>query len=93
MNPTTCRACGARIVFIRSANGRPIPCNDELVEIVAGGKTHNGPLVSVVTDSGMIVRGRRASGFLVVMPSEVVRGRIAHWATCPDADRFRRRRK
>ena len=57
---TTCRGCGAEIVWITSPRGKPIPCDP--------------PEVTVVTEAG-----------------HVVSGRVSHWATCPQAEQFRRR--
>jgi hypothetical protein len=41
--PATCRYCGAPIVWLRTANGRPIPCEPRvLVTIDEDGVTHRG---------------------------------------------------
>ena len=50
--PTTCRACGAQIAFVRTAAGRQAPMNVE-------------------------------DGFVTG---------VSHFATCPQANRFTRRR-
>lgn len=41
---TTCRGCGAPIVWIKTKAGRPNPCDPNIV--------------AVVTDEGEVVRGR-----------------------------------
>jgi len=56
-----CKFCGAEIEFVESKAGRFIPVNKEYVTVVA--------------DSGTVIKGR-----------------VAHFATCPDADKFRTRR-
>ena len=33
-NKTTCRGCGAEIIFMKSQNGKPVPCNPKLETIV-----------------------------------------------------------
>ncbi|MFA5383967.1 MAG: hypothetical protein WC364_04785 [Eubacteriales bacterium] len=53
-----CKSCNAEIDYVRSKGGRLIPVN-------------NG-YVTVVTDSG-----------------HVIKGRVSHFATCPDANKFR----
>ena len=32
MKVTTCKSCGAKIVWIKTQNGRSMPCNEEQVE-------------------------------------------------------------
>lgn len=75
----TCRACGYRVRWIRTKNGKNMPCNPEAVRFTPGG----GP-ETFVTGDGKVERGRRAKDGSTV-------GYISHFATCPQADRFRKR--
>lgn len=68
---TTCRACGARIEFLRTIKGRRVP-----LDLTSGPKAN-----LVVNDEGLVEYVKAGEGT-----------RISHWATCPDADRFRRQR-
>ena len=85
MRITSCRACGADIVFIKSFAGKTIPCNAEPISYVekAGGD------LKIVTPNGEVISGsipdnpQKATGI----------GYISHFATCPEADKFRKPRK
>ncbi len=60
MEEGRCRSCGASIVWIYGATRRMI-CNPEVL--------------TVITDEGLVVRGRES-----------------HFSTCPDANKWRRKR-
>lgn len=75
----TCRACGYRIRWIRTKNGKSMPCNAQAVRFTPGG----GP-ETFVTEDGKVERGRRRQ-------DGEKTGYISHFATCPEADRFRKR--
>ena len=78
-NVSKCRACGARILWIRTAKGKAMPCDPDRVRFRPAG----GPETFVMPD-GKVQRGKRgASGGAV--------GYVSHFATCPRADRFRHR--
>lgn len=80
-----CKACGAKIVWVKTAVGRVMPCNPEKVlywQTRSGGQR-------VVTPSGDVV-----SAVLYGLPgTHTGIGYISHFATCPGADTFRRRKK
>lgn len=85
MRTTKCRACGAEIMFIKSVAGKTIPVNAEQItyEQKAGGS------MKVVTPNGEVI-----SGELAVDPQKATGiGYISHFATCPEADSFRKKRK
>lgn len=75
----TCRACGYRIRWIKTKNGKTMPCNAQAVRFTPGG----GPETFVMED-GKVERGRRKQG------GEKT-GYISHFATCTEAYRFRKR--
>ena len=79
-----CKKCGAPIVWIKTPGGKSMPCDAEPVtywkENKARGKivTPNGEVISCKFDGAL----HEATGI----------GYKPHWATCPYADNFRRRR-
>ena len=82
---TTCRACQAPIIFIKTVGGRTMPCDAELVYYIqkAGGSkkivTPNGEVLSAeITDDP-----EKATGI----------GYTSHFATCTNPDFFRKPRK
>ena len=76
MNNATCRGCGASIVWIKTKSGKSMPCDAEPVHYVPGGKDR------AVTTSGNVVSCEIVSG-----GGEI--GYRPHWATCPNAKRFK----
>ena len=74
-NMGQCRACGARILWIRTKSGKNMPVNPEFVDYrkAAGGRER------IVTPEGDVVTGERCraddkpDGY----------GYISHFATCP----------
>lgn len=81
MQTTTCRKCGARIAFIRMKSGKAMPVDTAPVRFHPCG----GP-ETFVTYDGYVVRGKRGS-------DSTETGYISHFATCPAADSFRKRRE
>ena len=85
MRITKCRACGADIGFIKTVAGKTIPVNPEEVayEQKAGGS------LKIVTPNGEVLSAERPAD-----PQKATGiGYISHFATCPEADRFRKARK
>lgn len=76
-----CRACGETIVWIRTTNGKNMPCDEEPVEYWSdeSGNTN------LVTNEGKVVRCSLTGNGA---PSGTAR--VPHWATCEFAVRFRR---
>lgn len=79
-----CKSCGAEIIWIKTPAGKAMPCNPEPVPFM--------PLaigdLQLVTENGYVVRGvrARAGGSMTA-----IGGYISHFATCPAADKHRRR--
>jgi len=83
MRGCTCRGCGAEIIFIRTSEGKSIPCDPEPLKYwqCADGRER------IVTPDGEVVAAE-----LTGMPGgESGIGYITHFATCPKADSFRRK--
>lgn len=84
MKTSFCRACGAEIGFIKTVAGKTIPVNPEEVvyEQKAGGS------LKIVTPNGEVLSAERPAD-----PQKATGiGYISHFATCPEADKFRKRR-
>ena len=78
-NTGKCRDCGKEIYWQKLRNGKPMPCDTEIVGVYAGG------LKRFVLEDGRIVKGTSAKenghGYLLGF------GRIPHFDTCPKARR------
>ena len=89
MKETTCKSCGAKIVWIKTQNGRSMPCNAEQVEYQ---KNYRGSAL-IVTKDGEVVRGNIVKGGgSALTPIVDGTGYVSHFATCPNADKHRRTR-
>lgn len=82
MEATRCRGCGAPIVFLRTAAGKLIPCDLELVPIRLNPEGRD----RVVVEGYGVMRCD-----LTFDGTAQGKGRIPHFATCPAADDFRKR--
>lgn len=78
-----CRGCGKEIAFIKTVKGKTMPVNPESVEFIPG----EGPGTYVMAD-GTVQHGRpvREDDHQAVSV-----GFVSHFATCPEAGRFRKR--
>jgi len=80
--PLFCRGCGKPIIFIKSINGKHIPCDPEQITYW---QSKNGK-AKIVTPNGEVVSAEltgelnKATGI----------GYVSHFATCPYANSFRR---
>ena len=81
----TCRACGRRILFIKTMKGKTMPVDAEPVSFVPDVAGNN----RYVLEGGLVVNG------VIPMPgyTDVHEGYVSHFATCPKADQFRKKRK
>ena len=82
---TKCRACGAEIMFIKTKAGKTIPVDTESRRFFP---EKDGKELFVMLD-GSTKRGR--SVMAEIDGTEI--GFISHFATCPEADSFRKPRK
>lgn len=90
MGLPTCRGCGAVIRWIKSAAGKPIPCDpDKLSEwIDTDAPMADGPRITLVLPDGQVITGKHGS---VITPgARAFEGYVSHFATCPKADQFRK---
>ncbi len=85
---STCKSCGAVIVWIKTRGGKNMPCDPEPI---AFKESREGGDLFVMKD-GTVHRGiRYADGNAV--QDELHTGYISHFANCPFADKHRRDRK
>ena len=80
---TKCRACQQEIAFIKTVKGKSMPVNPEPVYFVPAG----GPNTYVMI-TGEVERGREPA----YADKDTRIGYISHFATCPEADKFRKRK-
>lgn len=81
-NYTTCKSCGAKIMFVRTFGDRWIPVNVHPIEFYPDeGKE------LFVTSNGAVVHGTKAKEDA----DHTHVGYISHFATCPYADQHRRK--
>lgn len=74
-----CRGCGKQIIWTRTAAGKAMPCDPQLVSFTPGG----GP-ETFITPYGKTERGRRSQ--------EGQQGYVPHWVTCPHWKQFKKAR-
>lgn len=86
---TQCRACGAEIGFIKTVAGKTVPVDAKSIYFMPD------PLAteSFVMMDGTVKRGRHLTEDTAPLNGEPEIGYISHFATCPEADRFRKARK
>ena len=78
-----CRRCQKEIAFIQTVKGKSMPVNPTSIYFVPAG----GPNTYVMLD-GTVQRGREPQ----YADKNTQIGYISHFATCPDADKFRKRK-
>ena len=80
-----CRACGAEIMFIKTKAGKTMPVDANSVTYYP----EDGGMDLFVLLDGSTDRGRRVDAEIDGLKI----GFVSHFATCPDAFRFRKPRK
>ena len=77
-----CKACGEKLIFIKLPGGKAMPCNATPIPFR---KDFQGGALTLILPDGRITRGEFA-------PGSDLYGYESHFATCPAAERFRKRR-
>ncbi len=78
-----CKACGAPLVWIAMQSGKSMPC-DAAQTVYKADKSGKD---TIITPNGETLRAT-----LETTPEEATGiGYIPHWATCPEAARFKRK--
>lgn len=75
-----CKSCGAPIIWIKTLKGKNMPCNAEKVRF----NYRLGAKDRVVTMNGEVLSAE-------IREDGEEQGYISHFATCPNADKHRRR--
>ena len=78
-----CRSCGAEIIWIKTAGRKAMPCNPEQVAYWQEKKGSE----KIVTPNGEVVSAELSG----IPGKQTGIGYISHFATCPNADKHRRR--
>ena len=78
-----CKTCGAEIKWIRTFSGKAMPVDACPILFTEGG---NGIFV---TDGGAVIHGTRC----VKGQANMRVGYISHFATCPDANMYRKKQE
>ena len=83
---TKCKSCGASITWIKTKNGRVMPCDVPAVDYQENYKGTD----TVVTDDGrvlrvMVFKNPSPSGLQPIIDGK---GYISHFATCPYANKY-----
>ena len=81
----TCKKCGAKIHWVPTKGGKWMPCDADLIEYKAGSTPDYEDVI--VTETGDVLR---CTFDFQCDPDG--RGYLPHWASCPSAAEFRRRR-
>lgn len=81
MTTRPCDKCGEEIGFVQTVGGKWIPVDPEAATALLA------PGVTLVTDDGRVLRGSPATATVSAV------GFVPHWATCPFADDFRKRKR
>lgn len=79
-----CRACGERIIWIKTTHGKNMPCN---ASAVVYWDTKKGSH-TIVTQNGETIAKAELDRDIADKATGL--GYIPHWATCPAADRFKK---
>ena len=80
-----CQGCKRPIIWSKTRNGKPTPLDPELIYIVPTDEPHEARIIDT---SGISHAGKLVN---VGNPCAIA-GRISHFATCPKAENFRRKK-
>ena len=78
-----CRGCGKEIMFIKTEKGKTMPVDPEMVYFIPDDRGSD----TYIEPGGKLVRGREVN--LADKSSSI--GYTSHFATCPNADKMRKR--
>lgn len=85
MSSSQCRACGKSIVWMKTKAGKSMPCDARFYRYRAD---ENGSQ-RILNHSGEIIKCELVEG----QENATGFGYMPHFATCPNADNFRKRGK
>jgi hypothetical protein len=78
-----CKKCGAAIIFVRTPNGKLMPCDSQAVQY----RENEAGKGRIVKDNGQVVKCDTN------IPADQATGTgwLPHWASCPGANACRKR--
>lgn len=82
MKQGVCKSCKAAIVWIRTSSGKSMPCNSTPVYYIE--KPRVGTK-RIITPNGEVI----ACEYTEDPGKATGTGFVPHWATCPEADKFK----
>ena len=85
MNRAICKGCGAEILWIKTPNGKNMPCDPEVHRI----RVQKGARHRFVLETGEVVSGEYAGN----EGPGVLPAYETHWRSCKAAGTFRRDKK
>lgn len=75
-----CKACGARIMWIPTEKGGMMPCDPKPIPY----KEDQAGNLTLITSEGKVIKAKADA-------TSESKGFVSHFATCPEADKFRKR--
>lgn len=88
-----CRSCGKEIIWLKTRSGKAMPCDPEKVYFEPDPKGR----ATIVTEGGQVAKGILMDKLTAARFGDdgmkIMAGHISHFATCPFADRHRRKPK
>lgn len=82
-----CKGCGRSIIWIQTPSKKSMPCDPDEKAYRKNPKGRD----SIMTRNGEAVRCDIIGAFQNYSDADGI-GYVPHWATCPNADQFRRRK-
>ena len=87
MRMPICKGCNKEIIWIKTAGGAPMPCDPQEVAYYLG---ESAAAKTVVLPTGETVRCELAPSMFNQVAAGT--GYEPHWATCPGAGNFKKRK-
>ncbi len=83
----TCSSCGSPLVWVVTQSGRKMACDPAVLTGVLSGAPEGARELFLVQENGDVSRVQEAPAD---WPGTRIEGRVSHFATCTDPDRWRR---
>ena len=85
MNRAICKGCGKEIFWVKTLNGKNMPCDPEVVRI----RIQKGARHRFVLETGEVVSGEYAQN----EGTDAVPAYETHWRSCKAAGAFRKEKR
>lgn len=80
-----CRSCGQQVIWIKTAAGKNMPCNPEMITY----KIKQGGREKIITPNGEVHSAEIVGSEKLDEATGI--GYISHFATCPNGGRHRKK--